>query len=80
MLVLTVAVLLATYLALGYRWLAQGFDSLLMLAFVSLIVSASAYTLNARPHIASIGLLGWLFALLRDVEAVVVRRRTEQAR
>ena len=67
-LVLTVTVLTATYLALSYRWLAQGFDPLLALAFVALVLSASAYTFNARPHIVSIGLLGLVFALLRDVE------------
>jgi hypothetical protein len=67
-LVLTVTVLTATYLALSYRWLAQGFDPLLAFAFIALFLSASAYTINARPHIVSIGLLGWVFALLRDVE------------
>jgi hypothetical protein len=67
-LVLTVTVLTATYLALSYRWIAQGFDPLLTLTFVALILSASAYTINARPHIVSIGLLGVVFALLRDVE------------
>jgi hypothetical protein len=66
--VLTVTVLTATYLALANRWLVQGFDSLLTLTFILLIVSVSAYTLNARPHIASIGLMGWVYVQLRDVE------------
>jgi hypothetical protein len=67
-LVLTVTVLTATYLALAHRWLTQGFDPLLTLAVVAFLLSASAYTINARPHIVSIGLLGWTFAKLRDVE------------
>ncbi len=67
-LVLTVAVLTATYLALSRRWLLRGVDPILTLTFVALIVSASAYTINARPHIVSIGLLGSTFALLRNVE------------
>jgi hypothetical protein len=67
-LVLTATVLIVTYLALAYRWLMRGFDPLLTLAFLAIVLSASAYTINARPHIVSIGLLGLTFALLRDVE------------
>jgi hypothetical protein len=67
-LVLTITVLTATYLALAYRWLARGFDPVLTLAFLAFIISASAYTLNARPHVVSIGLLACVLALLRNVE------------
>jgi hypothetical protein len=66
--VLTVGILAATYMVLSYRWIVRGFDPLLTLAIMSLIISASAYTLNARPHIVSIGLLGLVFWLLRDIE------------
>ena len=66
--VLTVTVLTVTYLALSYRWIVRGFDPLLTLAFAVLIIAASAYTMNARPHIVSIGLMGFVFALLRDAE------------
>jgi hypothetical protein len=67
-LALTIAVLLATYLALASRWIQRGFDPLLTVAFVAFILSASAYTMNARPHLLSIGLLGLVFAVLRDIE------------
>jgi hypothetical protein len=67
-LVLTVTILTATYLGLAHRWLGRGFDPLLTLAFTALIISTSAYTINARPHIISIGFLACVFVLLRDVE------------
>jgi hypothetical protein len=65
---LTVLILTTTYTALCHRWLTRGFDPLLSLTFIALILSASAYTLNARPHIISISLLGLVFGIIRSIE------------
>lgn len=64
----TVFILTCIYAALSLRYLCQGIDPILTAAFLTLVISASAYTLHSRPHIFSIAALGAVFVVLRDVE------------
>ncbi len=64
----------ATLLAGLYTWAAHrlvraGIHWLLALLFVALALGASTFNLAPRPHLATLVLLGWTFALLCDFEA-----------
>jgi hypothetical protein len=64
----------ATLLAGLYTWAAHrlvrsGIHWLLSLLLVALALGASAYHFHPRPHLATLALLGWTFALLCDYEA-----------
>jgi hypothetical protein len=64
----------ATLLAGFYTWAAHrliraGIHWVLALLFVALVLGASTFNLNPRPHLATVVLLGWTFALLCDFEA-----------
>ncbi len=64
----------ATLLAGLYTWAAHrliraGTHWLLALLFVALAIAASAFHFHPRPHLVTLVLLGWMFALLCDFEA-----------
>ncbi|MGO9469394.1 MAG: hypothetical protein ACLQIB_08525 [Isosphaeraceae bacterium] len=64
----------ATLLAGLYTWAAHrlitaGTHWLLALLLVALALGASAFHFHPRPHLATLVLLGWVFALLCDFEA-----------
>ncbi len=64
----------ATLLAVLYTWAAHrlvraGIHWLLALLFVALAVGAGAFHFHPRPHLATLVLLAWTFALLCDFEA-----------
>jgi hypothetical protein len=64
----------ATLLAGLYTWAAHrliraGIHWVLAILFVALALESSAFNLNPRPHLATLALLGWTFALLCDFEA-----------
>jgi len=64
----------ATLLAGLYTWAAHrliraGMHWLPALLFVALALGASSFTFHPRPHLATLVLLGWTFALLCDFEA-----------
>ena len=64
----------ATLLAGLYTWAAHrliraGIHWLLALLFVALALGASTFHFHPRPHLATLVLLGWTFALLCDFEA-----------
>jgi hypothetical protein len=64
----------ATLLAGLYTWAAHrliraGSHWLLALVFVALVLGASTFHFYPRPHLATLVLLGWTFALLCDFEA-----------
>lgn len=64
----------ATLLAGLYTWAAHrliraGIHWVLALLFVALALGASTFHFHPRPHLATLVLLGWTFALLCDFEA-----------
>jgi len=64
----------ATLLACLYTWVFQrllraGLHPLLAAFLVALAILASSHHFHARPHLLTIALLGWTFALLSDFEA-----------
>jgi hypothetical protein len=65
---------MATLLAALYTWAAHrliraGMHWLLAILFLALAFGASTFHFHPRPHLATIVLLGWSFALLCDFEA-----------
>ena len=69
-LLLATAILLAgLYTWTAHRLLRAGIHWLLVLGFVAIAVGASSFHFHPRPHLATLALLGWTFALLCDFEA-----------
>ena len=69
LLVATVTVLAGLYAWVGHRLMRAGMTGGLAVLLTVLTIAASAYHFHARPHLATIILLGWTFARLCDFEA-----------
>ena len=69
LLLATVTVLAGLYTWAGHRLIRAGMTGGLAILLTVLTIAASAYHFHARPHLATIVLLGWAFARLCDFEA-----------
>lgn len=69
LLLVTVSVLAGLYTWAGHRLIRVGMTGGLAILLTVLAIAASAYHFHARPHLATIVLLGWTFARLCDFEA-----------
>ncbi len=69
LLLLTAAILAATYTCIVSRLIRAGLHTLPAVLLIGLVLAASSHNFHARPLIVTIALLAWTFALLVDVEA-----------
>ena len=69
LLLATVTVLAGLYAWVGQRLIRAGMTGGLAVLLTVLTIAASSYHFHARPHLATIVLLGWTFARLCDFEA-----------
>lgn len=69
LLVAAVTVLAACYTWITSRLLRAGCHTITAILVVTITIAASSYHFHVRPHLASIALIGYVFASLCDVEA-----------
>ncbi len=69
LLLATATLLAGLYTWATHRLIRTGIHWLLALVVLALALGASAYHFHPRPHLATLVLLGWTFALLCDFEA-----------
>ena len=65
----TVTLLAATYAFLTGRFSRTGLPGLACVVLIMLVIAASSYHFLPRPHIVTIALMAWMYALLSDIEA-----------
>ena len=69
LLLVTATLLAGLYTWAAHRLIRSGMHWLLATSLVALALAASAFHFHPRPHLATLALLGWTFALLCDFEA-----------
>jgi hypothetical protein len=69
LLLATATLLAALYTWAAHRLIRAGIHWLLAILLMALALGASTFHFHPRPHLATLALLGWSFALLCDFEA-----------